>query len=292
MRKLLINTIALYIRYTQKELTKENKNLSNIIYLFSMIIFDEILEKYKKIILDQKIVALAELKNIIVRDDIFNTFDIHEKEVIMDILTESIDNLNKSIKKIDFIEEKTKISTQSNQPTNSPQMNKPAQSNLSEYGFGTKRNTKSVFSMATPTSEINGEKSVKSEPKITHQVEYTEYIKYNEQIEEKDNKIIKEPNFDLEFINSKTVDLKNVTDDGVLLSSITRAVICYIDNLLYLQRKKQFILLRNIYSPEQRSKRWFEQRNKSITASDCGCVLGENKYEPIYNFVYNYNFYI
>ena len=26
-------------------------------------------------------------------------------------------------------------------------------------------------------------------------------------------------------------------------------------------------------------------RNKSITASDCGCTLGENKHEPVFNFI-------
>lgn len=46
-----------------------------------------------------------------------------------------------------------------------------------------------------------------------------------------------------------------------------------------------FNKLRHIVLPEQRSKEWFEMRNNKITASDCGAVLGENKYEPTFNFI-------
>ena len=53
----------------------------------------------------------------------------------------------------------------------------------------------------------------------------------------------------------------------------------------YQDRKAIFDILSAIVLPEQRSKEWFEMRNNKITASDCGAVLGENKYEPSYNFV-------
>jgi len=36
--------------------------------------------------------------------------------------------------------------------------------------------------------------------------------------------------------------------------------------------------------PTQRSKKWFEMRECSITASDGGCVLGVNSHEPLYKF--------
>jgi len=82
------------------------------------------------------------------------------------------------------------------------------------------------------------------------------------------------------------IDPEDVTE-GALLSSTDKAV--FIDAVpeeLYLKRKIQFEWLRKIESPEQRTTAWYEQRNKSITASDCGCVLGENKYEQVYNFVF------
>ena len=53
----------------------------------------------------------------------------------------------------------------------------------------------------------------------------------------------------------------------------------------YQDRKAIFDVLSAIVLPEQRSKEWFEMRNNKITASDCGAVLGENKYEPSYNFI-------
>ena len=43
--------------------------------------------------------------------------------------------------------------------------------------------------------------------------------------------------------------------------------------------------LAKIISPKQRSPEWFAMRNGAITASDGGCVLGVNKYEPSYKFI-------
>ncbi|AYV84257.1 MAG: YqaJ-like viral recombinase domain [Hyperionvirus sp.] len=43
--------------------------------------------------------------------------------------------------------------------------------------------------------------------------------------------------------------------------------------------------LLDIKVPEQRSPGWFEMREKRITASDGGCVLGVNDYEPKYKFI-------
>lgn len=82
------------------------------------------------------------------------------------------------------------------------------------------------------------------------------------------------------------IDSEDVSE-GALLSSTDKAVfINAVPEELYLKRKIQFEWLRKIESPEQRTTPWYEQRNKSITASDCGCVLGENKYEQVYNFVF------
>lgn len=43
--------------------------------------------------------------------------------------------------------------------------------------------------------------------------------------------------------------------------------------------------LRAIVLPEQRSDEWFAMRRDKITASDGGCVLGLNKYDPQYKFI-------
>lgn len=48
---------------------------------------------------------------------------------------------------------------------------------------------------------------------------------------------------------------------------------------------RQFDVLRAIKLPEQRTAGWYEMRASKITASDGGCVLGLNKYEPQYNFI-------
>jgi len=43
--------------------------------------------------------------------------------------------------------------------------------------------------------------------------------------------------------------------------------------------------LRSVKLPPQRSKEWFKMRMTRITASDGGCVLGQNKYESPYKFI-------
>jgi putative phage-type endonuclease len=76
--------------------------------------------------------------------------------------------------------------------------------------------------------------------------------------------------------NYKTISGQNTYD--IVISDITEEE--------YQRRTKIFEKLRDIVLPEQRSKEWFDMRNNKITASDCGAVLGENKYEPIYNFIH------
>jgi len=51
------------------------------------------------------------------------------------------------------------------------------------------------------------------------------------------------------------------------------------------RRAKEFDRLRNIVLPEQRSKEWFKMREGKITASDLGCLLGDNHYEAPYKFI-------
>lgn len=52
-----------------------------------------------------------------------------------------------------------------------------------------------------------------------------------------------------------------------------------------LVKREVFDVLRAIISPAQRSEGWFAKRDGAITASDGGCVLGVNKYEPAYKFL-------
>ena len=40
-----------------------------------------------------------------------------------------------------------------------------------------------------------------------------------------------------------------------------------------------FLNLQKIILPEQRTPEWYAMRNKMITASDFGAILGHNKYE-------------
>jgi putative phage-type endonuclease len=53
----------------------------------------------------------------------------------------------------------------------------------------------------------------------------------------------------------------------------------------YDNRKNIFTALSEIVLPAQRSEAWFKMRSEKITASDCGTVLGQNKYEPVYSFL-------
>jgi putative phage-type endonuclease len=79
----------------------------------------------------------------------------------------------------------------------------------------------------------------------------------------------------------------NLYDDGYLLSRNDKALLFmhpYITSS-YDEKLIQYNKLRAIISPEQRSKEWFEARHTCISASDMGCVLGLNKYEPPYKFL-------
>ena len=51
------------------------------------------------------------------------------------------------------------------------------------------------------------------------------------------------------------------------------------------RRAKQYEYLRAIVLPEQRSDEWFKMREGKLTASDLGCILNHNKYEPQYKIL-------
>jgi putative phage-type endonuclease len=61
-----------------------------------------------------------------------------------------------------------------------------------------------------------------------------------------------------------------------------------IDDSLDEENKKRTKILNKLLEkefPPQRSPKWFELREGSITASDCGCVLGDNSHEPPYKII-------
>jgi putative phage-type endonuclease len=79
----------------------------------------------------------------------------------------------------------------------------------------------------------------------------------------------------------------NNTLSGKELSSQTKAIeLSVISKEEYEKRKNIYVDLENIKLPEQRSVEWFEMRNEKITASDAGCVVGLNKYEHQYKFIF------
>jgi putative phage-type endonuclease len=95
--------------------------------------------------------------------------------------------------------------------------------------------------------------------------------KKNDDLIVNDNSIIQEKP-DNKIPNNKIPDKPNQIDN-----------INNSNNILDMQIKVQ--QLRQIISPKQRSPEWFNMRNNAITASDGGCVLGVNKYEPEYKFL-------
>jgi len=53
-----------------------------------------------------------------------------------------------------------------------------------------------------------------------------------------------------------------------------------------LRRARIYEELCKIKSPPQRSQEWFNLRNKHITASDAGCVIGVDEHNPQYTFLF------
>lgn len=78
-----------------------------------------------------------------------------------------------------------------------------------------------------------------------------------------------------------------IINDGVLLSNSNECVIVkeYNDNQ-FEKIQQNFEKIRKIISPPQRSPLWHSMRKNVISASDGGCALGLNKYEPQYKFIY------
>ena len=217
--------------------------------------FQNILNKYSNKITSENINLYSQLENTILNDDIFKSLDLDEKSIIIDILKDTINKANKKIENND----KTSINKNINKELTMSKVN-------SDYVFGNRNKSDYVFGnrnkVITSSTINNDNKSFNMEKKP----------------------------FEFKF---KTTNFtgNNVIDpldksEGALLSSTDKAV--FIDTIsedLYLKRKAQYENLRMIESPEQRTKAWFAQRNKSITASDCGSVLGENKHEPAFNFI-------
>jgi putative phage-type endonuclease len=114
-------------------------------------------------------------------------------------------------------------------------------------------------------------------------------INNNDIIIVSDKKISKKGGFMKKYKNS---DEENTITNNNNISTLKKEVIINNntknkdDNLSKdaIRRRKIYDNLASIDYPEQRSKRWFEQREGSITASDAGCPIGENHYEHPYRF--------
>ena len=53
----------------------------------------------------------------------------------------------------------------------------------------------------------------------------------------------------------------------------------------YIELEKQFLKLKNLPQPEQKSKEWFDYRYNRITASDTASAIDQNPYEPVESFI-------
>lgn len=97
------------------------------------------------------------------------------------------------------------------------------------------------------------------------------------------NYMIQNLNFNVQFFNFnqnfKTCEERDLFYD---INKNNQKVINY--SSLTLTEKKlfnQYEYLINLPQPVQKSKEWFEMRNNMVTASSCGAVIGECKYQPI-----------
>ncbi|ATZ80636.1 YqaJ viral recombinase [Bodo saltans virus] len=86
------------------------------------------------------------------------------------------------------------------------------------------------------------------------------------------------PKHNFMYTRPRTQNLEPYTDSWVHDSNQT-------DDILTSENKKIESIVCNLLKteyPAQRSPKWFELREGSITASDSGCVLGDNSHEPPY----------
>jgi putative phage-type endonuclease len=97
------------------------------------------------------------------------------------------------------------------------------------------------------------------------------------------NYMIQSLNFNIQFFNFdqkfKTCEERDIFYD---INRNNQKVINY-SSLTSTEKKlfNQYEYLINLPQPVQKSKEWFEMRNNMVTASSCGAVIGECKYQPI-----------
>lgn len=215
--------------------------------------FHDVIDKYSNKIKNKALNSIIELEQSILGDIIFKKLDEDEQIIVLDVIKEKFNNKDKIIEKVEIIEENTHNYKKQLDNT----MNNKFKSKTI-YEFVGKNETK----------ESETIKSVISEKKP---------YKFNSNY----NVLNKS-----EIAKKVYIDPED-TSEGALLSSVHKAVFTEpVSEEIYNKRKIQYDFVRSIESPEQRTPPWFAQRNKSITASDCGCVLSENKHEPLYNFVF------
>jgi putative phage-type endonuclease len=126
---------------------------------------------------------------------------------------------------------------------------------------------------------------------------YIQFVEENniKNLEQIKHNIDKEDLNEIEYKHLISVILKlinpdedyDIYNDGTLLSSKYKSVIITNTNEKQFNKlKNNFDKIRAIISHPQRSPEWYNSRNNAVTASDLGCVLGLNKYEPQYKFIF------
>ena len=212
--------------------------------------FHDVIDKYSNKVVDENINSFSELEQLIFKDTVFKKLDDDEQTIILDVIKDKFKN-----KKPEKVE-----NNQVNTNNNNKQQETPM------YKF----KQKSVYEFVGK----NETEESKTDKKVT--IPEKKPYKFNPSYRVLNN---------TDMTGKVYIDPTDTTE-GALLSSVDKAVfIDVVPEELYLRRKIQYEFIRAIESPEQRTPPWFAQRNKSITASDCGSVIGENKHEPVYGFV-------
>jgi putative phage-type endonuclease len=210
--------------------------------------FHDIIDKYNCKIGTNIVNSFVELEQLILEDKVFKKLDEDEQSIVLDVIKEKFNNKSKMSEKVEINVENTN--------------NHNKQQESSMYKFKPK-----------PIYEFAGKNEINIKAIVTEKKPFRFNSNY---------KVIN----NTDIAKRIYIDPSDISE-GALLSSIDKAIFIEpVSEELYLKRKIQYEFVRNIESPEQRTPPWFAQRNKSITASDCGCVLSENKHEPLYNFVF------
>lgn len=240
-----------------------------------MDVFDILVDKYTKIMIDYHKKGEVDIYNkielLIQNDTDYNSLDNLEKSIMLNILKDtrelkiSVDNTPKSIVN----------STPKSIVNNTPKLIVNSTPDIDKKVI-----SKKIWSVNTNTKKEEGGNDGKKEEGSDG--------KKDEGSDGK--KEYKKSAFDLSKLLSKkkyepyNSNATTPTTPATPTTNITGIIEPITDND-YDNRKNIFTALSEIVLPAQRSEAWFKMRSEKITASDCGTVLGQNKYEPVYSFL-------